>query len=122
MDLFSGARPLPSNMTEVLLRRDEIVYSERVRSDLRHREKVGAYRKLIDRILDRVEPSEAARIRYLPEYIQLMGDGAATRITRFARNGSHRQSAPLHYDFSARMVRMHRAEGYAVARKTLGTR
>lgn len=122
VDLFSGASPLPSNMTEVLLRRDEIVYSERVRSDLRQREKVGAYRRLIKRILDRLEPDEAARIRYQPEYIQLMGDGAATRITRFVRNGRGRQNASLHYDFSAGMIRMHRAEGYAIARKTLGVR
>lgn len=120
VDLFSGSSPLPSNLTEVLLRRDEIVYSERVRSDLRHREKVGAYRKLIDRILDRLEPAEAARIRHQPEYIQLMGDGAATRITRFARNGSGQRTASLHNDFSARAIGMHREEGYAVARKTLG--
>ncbi len=120
VDLFSGTSPLPSNMSEVLLRRDEIVYSERVRSDLRHREKVSAYRRLVDRILDRLEPAEAARIRHQPEYIQLMGDGAATRITRFTRNGSDGQTAPLHYDFSARTIRMHLAEGYAVARKTLG--
>lgn len=119
VDLFSGASPLPSNMTEVLLRRDEIVYSERVRSDLRHREKVGAYRRLIGRILDRLDPSEAARIRHQPEYVQLMGDGAATRITRFARNGSGRRSASLHYDFSATTIRMHRADGYAVAREIL---
>lgn len=120
VDLFSGTSPLPANMTEVLLRRDEIVYSERVRSDLRHREKVGAYRRLVDRILERLEPAEAARIRHQPEYIQLMGDGAATRITRIARNGSGGQTAPLHYDFSARTIRMHLAEGYAVARKALG--
>ena len=30
VDLFSGQSPLPANMMEVLLRRDEIVYSERV--------------------------------------------------------------------------------------------
>lgn len=120
VDLFSGSGPLPGNMTEVLLRRDEIVYSERVRSDLRHREKVGAYRKLIDRILEHLEPAEAARIRHRPEYIQLMGDGAATRITRFARNGNGRQTASLHYDFSAATIRMHLAEGYSVARATLG--
>ncbi|MDT3680589.1 MAG: FAD-dependent oxidoreductase [Burkholderiaceae bacterium] len=119
VDLFSGSSPLPTNMTEVLLRRDEIVYSERVRSDLRHREKVGAYRKLIGRILERMEPAEAARIRHRPEYIQLMGDGAATRITRFARNAGSRRSASLHYDFSAATIRMHLAEGYAVAREIL---
>ncbi len=122
VDLFSGASPLPSNLVEVLLRRDEIVYSDRVRGDLRHREMVGAYRRLIGRILDRLEPTEAARIRHQPEYIQLMGDGAATRITRFARNAGSRQSASLHFDFSAATIRMHRAEGYAVARETLNAR
>ena len=76
--------------------------------------------QLIDRILEHLEPAEAARIRHRPEYIQLMGDGAATRITRFARNGNGRQTASLHYDFSAATIRMHLAEGYSVARATLG--
>ena len=35
VDLFVGQRALPSNIMEVLARRDEIVYSERIRSDLR---------------------------------------------------------------------------------------
>ncbi len=32
VDLFLGQRALPSNMMEVLARRDEIVYSERIRA------------------------------------------------------------------------------------------
>lgn len=120
VDLFSGTSPLPTNMMEVLLRRDEIVYSERIRSDLHHRETISAYRSLIDHILTRLEPAEMARIKYLPAYIQLMGDGAATTITRFMRQGQDREPASLDYDFSCRTIRSHQAEGYAVARKVIG--
>lgn len=120
VDLFSRRSPLPSNMMEVLVRRDEIVYSERVRSDLRHREMVGAYRKLIDRILPHLGPDEASKIKYLPEYIQLMGDGAPMSITRIVREGPSGQPASLDYDFSASTIRRRQAEGYAVAKKAIG--
>ncbi|MBC7140019.1 MAG: FAD-dependent oxidoreductase [Defluviimonas sp.] len=119
VDLFSGTSPLPTNMMEVLLRRDEIVYSERIRSDLHHRETISAYRSLVDHILTRLEPAEMARIKYLPAYIQLMGDGAATTITRFMRQGQDREPASLDYDFSCKTIRSHQAEGYAVARKVI---
>ncbi|MFG1192652.1 FAD-dependent oxidoreductase [Xanthobacter flavus] len=119
VDLFSGTSPLPTNMMEVLLRRDEIVYSERIRSDLRHRETIGAYRKLIDHLLTHLAPAEIARIKHLPAYIQLMGDGAATTITRFVRQGQDREPASLDYDFSYKTIRSHQTEGYAVARKVI---
>lgn len=119
VDLFSGTSPLPTNMMEVLLRRDEIVYSERIRSDLHHRETVSAYRRLIDHILTHLEPAEIARIKHLPAYIQLMGDGAATTITRFMRQGQDREPASLDYDFSYKTIRSHQTEGYAVARKVI---
>jgi NTE family protein len=116
VDLFSGTSPLPTNMMEVLLRRDEIVYSERIRSDLRHRETVGAYRKLIDHLLTHLEPDEIAKIKHLPTYIQLMGDGAPTMITRFVRQGQTRDPASFDYDFSYRTIQAHQAEGYTMAK------
>ena len=119
VDLFSGTSPLPTNMMEVLLRRDEIVYSERIRSDLHHRETISAYRSLIDHILTHLEPAEIARIKHLPPYIQLMGDGAATTITRFMRQGQDREPASLDYDFSYKTIRSHQTEGYTVARKVI---
>lgn len=116
VDLFSGTSPLPTNMMEVLLRRDEIVYSERIRSDLRHRETVAAYRKLIDHLLTHLELDEIARIKHLPSYIQLMGDGASTMITRFVRQGQTRDPASFDYDFSYKTIQAHQAEGYMIAR------
>jgi NTE family protein len=119
VDLFSGTSPLPTNMMEVLLRRDEIVYSERIRSDQHHRETISAYRRLIDYILIHLDPAQIERIKHLPAYIQLMGDGAATTITRFMRQGQDREPASLDYDFSCKSIRAHQTEGYAVARKVI---
>lgn len=117
VDLFPGESPLPANIVEVLLRRDEIIYTERIRSDLHHRETIAAYRKLVDHLVTRLDPAEVARIKYLPGYIQLVGDGGATTVTRFARQ--RQESASLDYDFSLKSIKTHQAEGYAVARKVI---
>lgn len=121
VDLFSGERELPSNMMEVMMRRDEIVLSERVRSDLQSRGKIERYRRLVDYILSQMEPAEQARIKHLPLYIQLMGDSAPTTITRFTRPGREREHSSRDYDFSDVAIESNRAEGYAVAKATLAT-
>jgi NADPH-dependent 2,4-dienoyl-CoA reductase/sulfur reductase-like enzyme/predicted acylesterase/phospholipase RssA len=119
VDLFGGRKPLPANMIEVMTRRDEIVYSERVRNDLRYRETVEAYRKLIQEILGRLEQGEIAKVKRQPQYIQLMGDGAATTITRFVRTGESVDHAFSEYDFSSRAIAANRSEGYSIAKKIL---
>ncbi|MFG1299804.1 FAD-dependent oxidoreductase [Xanthobacter sp. V3C-3] len=121
VDLFSGRRDLPTNMLEVLVRRDEIVYAERVRSDVQHRATIEAYRRLVEHILGQLEPARSARIKRIPAYIQLMGDAAATTITRFMRAGDTAEHATRDYDFSDIAIRANQAEGYAVAKKVLGT-
>lgn len=120
VDLFAGRRPLPSNLIEVIARRDEIVYSERVRSDLRFREISAAYRELVDYILDSVDPAMQAKIRQRPLYIELMGDGAATSITRFVRQGRDGEPSSRDYDFSDISIRANQAQGYALVKETLG--
>lgn len=120
VDLFAGQRPRPSNMMEVMARRDEIVYSERVRRDLRFRELSGAYRDLVDHILELVDPASQAKIRQHPFYIQLMGDGAATTITRFVRQGRDGEPSSRDYDFSDIAIRANQEQGYALAKATLG--
>jgi NTE family protein len=120
VDLFAGQRPLPSNMMEVMARRDEIVYSERVRSDLRFRELSGAYRELVSRILEQVDPATQAKIRQRPLYIELMGDGAATAITRFVRQGRKGEPSSRDYDFSDISIRANQEQGYALVKETLG--
>jgi NTE family protein len=121
VDLFAGQRPLPANIMEVMARRDEIVYSERVRSDLRFRELTGAYRDLVDHILAQVDPATQAKIRQRPLYIELMGDGSATSITRFVRPGRTGEPASRDYDFSSTSIRANQEQGYALVKDTLRT-
>ncbi len=120
VDLFAGQRPLPSNMIEVLARRDEIVYSERIRSDLRFRELSASYRTVVDGILQLVDAETQAKIRQRPLYIELMGDGAATTITRFVRQGHEGEPSSCDYDFSDISIRANQHQGYALVKETLG--
>jgi len=120
VDLFAGERALPSNMMEIQARRDEIVYSERVRSDLRTRELNDAYRGLVESILQEIEPVEREKIMQRPRYIQLMGDGAKMNITRFVRKGAHDEPSSRDYDFSDVSIRANQAQGYALVKEILG--
>ena len=120
VDLFVGQRALPSNIMEVLARRDEIVYSERIRSDLRYRELIASYRRLVDSILGHLEPDEIAKVKQRPGYIQLMGDGASASIVRIVRPAHEDEQASRDYDFSESAIQAYQAEGYTVARAALG--
>lgn len=118
VDLFAGAKSsLPSNMMEIQARRDEIVYSERVRSDLRTRELKDAYRSLVESLLQEIEPVEREKIMQRPRYIQLMGDGAKMQITRFVRKGVHDEPSWRDYDFSDVSIRANQAQGYALVKE-----
>ena len=119
VDLYAGKRPLPANMMEAMARRDEIVYSERIRSDLRTREIVSAYRGLIDEILANVGPDALAKIKQRPRYIELMGDGAPMSITRFVRTGPPAEPSSRDYDFSDAAIQLNQSAGYALVKQTL---
>lgn len=119
VDLFSGQRQLPTNMIEVMARRDEIAYSERVHSDLRWREKTNAYRYLINSLLDNLPPDAQAKIRQRPLYIELMGDGSSTTVTRFVRQGQPGEPSSRDYDFSDIAIHENQQNGYALAKQTL---
>ena len=119
VDLYAGQKPLPANMMEVMARRDEIVYSERIRSDLRSREIVSAYRGLIDEILANVGPDALAKIKERPRYIELMGDGAPMSITRFVRTGPAVEPSSRDYDFSDAAIQLNQSAGYALVKQTL---
>ncbi|HTV33220.1 MAG TPA: FAD-dependent oxidoreductase [Methylocella sp.] len=120
VDLFRGQRALPANMMEVLARRDEIVYAERIRSDLRHHELINAYRGLVNDILGYLAPAERAKIEERPSYIQLMGDGAPRSVVRLVRPAHEGEQTSRDYDFSEEAIRAHQREGYRVAKRALG--
>jgi NADPH-dependent 2,4-dienoyl-CoA reductase/sulfur reductase-like enzyme/predicted acylesterase/phospholipase RssA len=119
VDLFPGESPLPTNMMEVMARRDEVIYAERVRSDLRYREMVDSYRRLIAWIMAEVDATHLGKIMHLPLFVQLMGDGAQTTITRFVRAASS-GSASRDYDFSAESIGANKTAGYEMVKAKLG--
>lgn len=122
VDLFSGARPLPSNLFEVMLRRDEIVYADRVRNDLRFEENANDFRDLVERITGQLDAAAAERVRQSPEYIRLMGNQAPVQIHRIALNGASSSSATFarDFDFSAQAIAALHALGRAAALAVLG--
>ncbi len=120
VDLFAGRRELPKNMMEVMARRDEIFYSERIRNDRRLRETTSAYQTLVNMILTQTDPATANKIKQRPLYIELMGGGAATKFTRFVREGSNGEPSSRDYDFSEEAIRSNQLAGYELAKRTLG--
>jgi NTE family protein len=119
VDLFSGSAPLPNNLTEVLSRRDEIIYAERVQNDLRVRELSDAYRDMISYILLGIDADARRRLEQHPRFIQLMADAAASHVIRFQRPRVSGESSSRDYDFSCDSITRHRAEGYDLVKRTL---
>ena len=119
VDLFAGQRELPTTLMEVMSRRDEIFYSERIRSHRRLQETVDNYRTLVNLILTTVEPATVAKIKQRPLYIELMGDGAKMNITRFIREGTKGEPSSRDYDFSAEAIRGNQLDGYVLVKKVL---
>jgi NTE family protein len=123
VDLFPNQKALPVNMLEVMGRRDEIVYAERVRRDSAEQATISDFRKLVDAILVEVNPATAGLIRQWPIYVQLMGD-AATRldITRIIRETAEGEPASKDYDFSKTSIVNHMQAGYEKAKQALRSR
>jgi NTE family protein len=121
VDLFANQKELPSNITEVLARRDEVVYAQRVRSDLRIREQADAYRALIANLMQEVDPGQQDKIKRLPLYIQLMGNGVSTQVTRFTRRPPPDEPSSRDYDFSDVAIRRNREQGYTLAQAILAS-
>jgi NTE family protein len=112
VDLFASARPLPANMMEILARRDEIVYAERVHKDVRSRELVRDFQRLVEDMLGHMQADAAAFVKQWPRYIQLMGDQRPLAMTRIVRQGIGLEPASRDYDFSSKAVESNRREGY----------
>lgn len=124
VDLYPDARTLPTSLMEVLGRRDEIVFAERIRRDSAGQGLVRDFRKLVDSILDHASsPEQAERVRQWPTYVQLMGDkDSEPNITRIVRRGSDSETAARDYDFSAASIEQHMQAGLAQTRAALAAR
>ncbi len=119
VDLFADQKSLPTTMMDVMARRDEIIYSERIRTDLRAQEMMCAYRALVEEVLSFSGPAASKKTKQRPRYIELMGGSKPISITRFIRSNAD-GGAPWHdYDFSEDSIQLNQAEGYSLVKKTL---
>jgi NADPH-dependent 2,4-dienoyl-CoA reductase/sulfur reductase-like enzyme/predicted acylesterase/phospholipase RssA len=119
VDLFPHERPLPTNLMEVLARRDEIVYAERIRRASSEQALLHDARKLIESVLSTVSEATAARIRQLPPYVQVMGAPQAPSITRIIREGEPGEPAGRDFDFSLPSIEAHMKAGLEAGRRAL---
>jgi NADPH-dependent 2,4-dienoyl-CoA reductase/sulfur reductase-like enzyme/predicted acylesterase/phospholipase RssA len=119
VDLFPGRKELPANIVEVMFRRDEIVYSERIRNDERTRNLLHDFRRLVEEILVDISPEKLMQIKQRPRYIQLMGDIAPTIITRVVREMAEDEPLSKDYDFSALSIEQHKQSGYSATLNAL---
>lgn len=121
VDLFSGtSRTLPTNLAEVAARQKEVLYCERVRSDLKTRDVVRSFRRLVDELVAELPAEAAARVRRQPNYIQMMGEDAPMSITRIVRESAVDEPASQDYDFSRQTLEQLAQEGYRTAKRALG--
>jgi NTE family protein len=120
VDLFVRRQPLPENLAEVLMRSEEIVYAERVRSDMRAREQISDFRSLVQEIMENVEPEACQRLRQNPRFVQLMAEMPPTTITRIVNEVPAGQQPFSEIDFSGPSIVRHKDAGYQIARRLLG--
>ncbi len=119
VNLYPGRKPLPRQMLEVLTRRDEILYAERINRSLRTRELIENLRGLVEDITGCLDSAVADQIRQRPNYIEAMGESCALSITRILHEGEPEESASKDYDFSRQTIKEHIEHGYRAAQAAL---
>ena len=112
-------RALPRSIPEVLARRDEIVFAEKIRRNIRTWEYIDNYRKLVEEVMASLDPKTAEQISKRPRYIETVGEASPLSVTRIIREPVESESVSRDYDFSRRSIDKLIAQGYALTAKTL---
>lgn len=122
VDLFPCRKPLPRSLMEVMARRDEIVYSEKFRKNVRVRDRIRDFHRLVEEIVNSVDPQTAAHLRQRPRYIQLMGDLAPMSVTRIILEEESDSLQGKSNDFSRKTIEDRVQKGYATVMQVLSKR
>ena len=121
VNLWADKRALPRSIPEVLARRDEIVFAEKIRRNIRTWEYIDNCRKLVEEVMASLDPKTADQISKRPRYIETVGEACPLSVTRITREPVEGESAARDYEFSRKSIDQHIAQGYALAAKTLKT-
>ncbi len=119
VELYPRKKPLPKDMMEVLARKDEIFFSEKLNKNARTREVIENYKKLVEEIMSYLDATTVEQIKQRPRYIQTMGDYGPLSIVRIIREGEEGESPSKDYDFSWKSIKELMENGYGVAKAIL---
>jgi len=122
VNLWLDKRALPRSIPEVMARRDEILFAEKIRRSVRSWEYIDGYRQLVEDIMVNLEPKLAEQIRRRPRYIEAVGEACPLSITRITREAVEGESVSRDYEFSRQSIDQHIAQGYAIAANILRRR
>jgi NADPH-dependent 2,4-dienoyl-CoA reductase/sulfur reductase-like enzyme/predicted acylesterase/phospholipase RssA len=119
VNLWANKRALPRTLPEVLGRRDEIVFAEKISRSIRTWEYIENYRKLVEEAMASLDPKKAEQIRKRPRYIETVGETCPMSVTRINREPVEGESVTRDYEFSRKSIEQHIADGYNLTAKTL---
>jgi NTE family protein len=122
VNLWLEKRALPHSIPEVLARRDEIVFAEKIRRNIQTWEYIDDYRQLVEEIMTSVEPKIAEQIKRHPSYIETVGEVCPLSVIRINREPVEGESVSRDYEFSRKSIDLLIAQGYVIAAKTLKRR
>ncbi|HYY16539.1 MAG TPA: patatin-like phospholipase family protein, partial [Gammaproteobacteria bacterium] len=119
VNLYPNKKPLPQDLLEVMARRDEIFYAEKIKRDIHLLQLLDRYRQLVEEIMGRLEPRLIDQIKHNPLYLQTLGDAPPLSITRIVHEGEEGEPPSKDYDFSRASIETHQREGYRIAAQVL---
>jgi NTE family protein len=101
IDLFPGHRnKLPDSLVEVNARREEIIFSDRLKHDDYQQDLIANYHQLVTDLMAQLTEERARRLSSEPLFIQLMGEATPNKSIRITRHTDPDHPAPKAYDFS----------------------
>jgi NTE family protein len=98
-----------------MARREEILFAERIRNDLKTETLVHDFQQLVRELLAELPAAAAHRLRHQPNFIQLMGQQAPLQITRIVREREPGDPTSSGYDFSDQTLTRLIEAGYRMA-------
>jgi len=119
VNLYQKENRLPSNMMEVMSRKDEIFYSEKIRNEIRTMQIMEDYKRLVRELSELMDEEQLEKMKSRPLYIETMKRTGPVSIIRFERKEDEGEMSSRDYDFSWNSVRKNMEKGYSEAKRTL---
>lgn len=121
IDLFPGHREkLPESLLEVSARREEIIFSDRLKHNDHQQDLIANYHQLVTELMTQLPEESARRLSREPLYMQLMGNAMPNKSIRITRHSDPDHPAPKAYDFSRGTIAQLIEDGRLTVHEVLG--